>query len=126
MHWTSGSSGRTSLGAGAPPHSQVNRSKRRRPMRLDNKVAVVTGSSSGVIGRKHHSVYGAAKAGVNQLTKAAALDYAKQNIRVNAVAPSSVWTGLVPMSKEHPEPPPGVGRPAGIPMDRWGLPREIA
>jgi NAD(P)-dependent dehydrogenase (short-subunit alcohol dehydrogenase family) len=83
-------------------------------------------SSSGVVGRKHHSVYGAAKAGVNQLTRAAALDYAKQNIRVNAVAPSSVWTGLVPMSKEHPEPPPGVGRPAGIPMDRWGLPREIA
>ena len=83
-------------------------------------------SSSGVVGRKHHSVYGAAKAGVNQLTKAAALDYAKQNIRVNAVAPSSVWTGLVPMAKTHPEPPPGVGRPAGIPMDRWGLPREIA
>jgi NAD(P)-dependent dehydrogenase (short-subunit alcohol dehydrogenase family) len=83
-------------------------------------------SSSGMIGRKHHSVYGAAKAGVNQMTKAAALDYAKQNIRVNAVLPSSVWTGLVPMSKDHPEPPHGVGRPAGIPMDRWGLPREIA
>lgn len=83
-------------------------------------------SSSGVVGRKHHSVYGAAKAGVNQMTKAAALDYAKLGIRVNAVVPSSVWTGLVPMSKEFPEPPPGVGRPAGIPMDRWGLPREIA
>jgi NAD(P)-dependent dehydrogenase (short-subunit alcohol dehydrogenase family) len=83
-------------------------------------------SSSGFVGRKHHSVYGAAKAGVNQLTKAAALDYAKQNIRVNAVVPSSMWTGLVPMSREFPEPPPGVGRPPGIPMDRWGLPREIA
>ena len=83
-------------------------------------------SSSGFIGRKHHSIYGAAKAGVNQLTKAAALDYAKRNIRVNAVVPSSVWTGLVPLSKEHHTPPPKVARPAGIPMDRWGLPIEIA
>jgi NAD(P)-dependent dehydrogenase (short-subunit alcohol dehydrogenase family) len=83
-------------------------------------------SASGMIGRKHHSVYGAAKAGVNQLTKAAALDYAKLGIRVNAVLPGTVWTGLVPMSREHPEPPPGVGRPAGIPMDRWGKADEIA
>ena len=60
------------------------------------------------------------------MTKAAALDYATQNIRVNAVLPGSVWTGLVPMSKDHPEPPPGVGRPAGLTMDRWGLPREIS
>jgi NAD(P)-dependent dehydrogenase (short-subunit alcohol dehydrogenase family) len=81
-------------------------------------------SASGMIGRKHHSVYGAAKAGVNQLTKAAALDYARANIRVNAVLPGTVWTGLV--SKEHTEPPPGAARPPGIPMDRWGLPREIA
>jgi NAD(P)-dependent dehydrogenase (short-subunit alcohol dehydrogenase family) len=29
-------------------------------------------SASGLVGRKHHSVYGAAKSGVNQLTKAAA------------------------------------------------------
>ena len=83
-------------------------------------------SSSGFVGRKGHSVYGSAKAGVNHLTKIAALDYAKLNIRVNAVVPSSMWTGLVPMAKEHPEPPPGVWRPAGIPMDRWGLAREIA
>jgi len=83
-------------------------------------------SSSGMVGRKHHSVYGSAKAGVNHLTKIAALDYAKMNIRVNAVVPSTMWTGLVAMSKDHPEPPPGIGRPAGLPMDRWGLAREIA
>jgi NAD(P)-dependent dehydrogenase (short-subunit alcohol dehydrogenase family) len=83
-------------------------------------------SATAMVGFKRHSVYSAAKAGVNQLTKAAALDYADDNIRVNAVCPGTVWTGLVALSKDHAEPPPGVFRVAGIPMDRWGLAGEIA
>ena len=84
------------------------------------------GSGSAVIGWKHHSIYSAAKAGVHQMTRAAALDYADNNIRVNAVAPGTIWTGLVEKSKEFTEPPPGFFRLPGIPLDRWGLPREIA
>jgi NAD(P)-dependent dehydrogenase (short-subunit alcohol dehydrogenase family) len=87
---------------------------------------VNTTSASGVVGWKGHSIYGAAKAGANQLTRAAALDYAKHNIRVNAVAPGTIWTGLVPMSKDSPTPPDGIFRLPGIPMDRWGLAEEIA
>jgi len=87
---------------------------------------VNTTSAAGVVGWKHHSVYGAAKAGVNQLTRAAALDYAKDNIRVNAVVPGTVWTGMVELSKDSPEPPAGGFRLPGIPMDRWGLAREVA
>jgi len=87
---------------------------------------VNTTSASGVVGWKHHSIYGAAKAGVNQLTKTAALDYAGNNIRVNAIAPGTIWTGLVPASRENPTPPPGIWKLPGIPMDRWGLASEIA
>jgi len=83
-------------------------------------------SASGLVGWKHHGVYGAAKAGVNQLTKVAALDYAGKNIRVNAVLPGTMWTGLVKQSEQFPEPPPGIFRLPGIPMDRWGLASDIA
>jgi NAD(P)-dependent dehydrogenase (short-subunit alcohol dehydrogenase family) len=87
---------------------------------------VNTTSASGVVGWKHHSVYGAAKAGVNSLTRAAALDYSDRNIRVNAVAPGTMWTGLVGASQQFAEPPADFPKLAGIPMDRWGLARDIA
>lgn len=87
---------------------------------------VNTTSASGVVGWKHHSVYGAAKAGVNQLTKTAALDYSDKNIRINAVAPGTMWTGLVEASKTHETPPDSFPTLAGIPMGRWGLASDIA
>lgn len=87
---------------------------------------VNTTSASGVVGWKHHSVYGAAKAGVNQLTKTAALDYSDKNIRINAVAPGTMWTGLVEASKTHAEPPAEFPVLAGIPLGRWGTARDIA
>ncbi|MCB2076645.1 MAG: SDR family oxidoreductase [Novosphingobium sp.] len=87
---------------------------------------VNTGSASAVIGWKHHGVYGAAKAGVHQMTKAAALDYSDQGIRVNAIAPGTMWTGLVEASQTHDAPPAEYPVLAGIPMGRWGLAKDIA
>ena len=84
------------------------------------------GSASAVVGWKHHSIYGAAKAGVHSMTRAAALDYADKKIRVNAIAPGTIWTGLVKQSEQFAAPPEGVFRLPGIPMDRWGLATEIA
>ncbi|MDR2856831.1 MAG: SDR family oxidoreductase [Novosphingobium sp.] len=87
---------------------------------------VNTTSASGVVGWKHHSVYGSAKAGVNALTRAAALDYSDKGIRVNAIAPGTMWTGLVGASQQHAEPPADFPTLAGIPLGRWGLAKDIA
>ncbi len=83
-------------------------------------------SAAGLVGWKGHSVYAAAKGGVVQLTRCAALDYAGDNIRVNAVCPGTVWTGLVKESAIHPEPPADARVLPGIPLNRWGLASEIA
>jgi NAD(P)-dependent dehydrogenase (short-subunit alcohol dehydrogenase family) len=95
-------------------------------LRTGGGAIVNTGSASAAIGWKHHGVYSSAKAGVHQLTKVAALDYSDRNIRVNAVAPGTMWTGLVPASKAHDAPPEGFPTLAGIPMGRWGYAEDIA
>ena len=87
---------------------------------------VNTASAVGLVGWKHHSIYGAAKAGVIQMTKCAALDYADRNIRANCVCPGYTWTGLVKQSAVHPVPPPDTPSPPGVPMGRWGLASELA
>lgn len=49
-------------------------------------------SMAGVAGEKHHCIYSASKGFMNALTKSFAIDYGREGIRCNAVAPSSVLT----------------------------------
>src|SRR6201993_120990 len=56
---------------------------------------VNTSSVAGHVGMGQVSIYTASKHGVEGLTKALALEFAKHNIRINAVAPAGVATDMV-------------------------------
>jgi 2-deoxy-D-gluconate 3-dehydrogenase len=81
-------------------------------------------SQAGVVGIEERSAYCASKGGVTQLTKVLALELARHNITVNAVAPTFVETELTRSTLENP-----VWRDrilARIPLGRVGTVAEIA
>ena len=68
--------------------------------------------------------YGAAKAGIVALTRNLAVQWAKERIRVNAVAPGLTDSNMTTPMKSFPEIE--AAELAKIPMGRRGVPEEIA
>lgn len=62
-----------------------------------------TSSIAGVFGIPGFSAYAAAKGGIRLLTQTVALEYAADNIRVNAVAPGPVRTPMVERAMQEQE-----------------------
>jgi NAD(P)-dependent dehydrogenase (short-subunit alcohol dehydrogenase family) len=83
---------------------------------------VNTSSIFGLNGYPGWSLYVATKHAVTGMTKAAALDYARQNVRVNAVGPGPVETPL--LAKGTGGDPHSYA--AFVPMGRIGQPDDIA
>jgi NAD(P)-dependent dehydrogenase (short-subunit alcohol dehydrogenase family) len=82
-------------------------------------------SIAGLNGIPYAGPYAATKHAVVGLTKSGALDYATQNIRINAIAPGAIKTDIIALSIEQ-----GQYDEATIsamhPMARMGNPEEIA
>ena len=85
---------------------------------------VNTSSSAGVIGQDSVVTYSATKHGIVGLTKSLVAEYAKDGLRVNAIAPGPTETPMVKAFYEaNPEMKENATR--GIPQKRLGTPEEV-
>ena len=83
------------------------------------------GSVSGLTAAPWHASYGAAKAGVAALCRTLSVEWGAHGIRVNSVAPGSIYTPRIELIiGEHPELQ--EQQRQRIPMGRWGTPEDIA
>jgi NAD(P)-dependent dehydrogenase (short-subunit alcohol dehydrogenase family) len=83
---------------------------------------VNTASIAGLVGLRNASAYVAAKHAVIGLTKTAAMEYAVDGIRVNAVCPGFIATRMTAQTREQR----GDAIIARTPLGRFGEPQDIA
>jgi NAD(P)-dependent dehydrogenase (short-subunit alcohol dehydrogenase family) len=86
---------------------------------------VVTSSVSGLGGEPNHLAYGTAKAAAINLARCAAIDLARDGIRVNTVCPGPIHTPMTnPLRERSPDRYEELRRT--IPLGRWGEAHEVA
>lgn len=88
-------------------------------------VIINTGSVSGLAADYGLGAYNAIKAGVINLTRATAIEYARKGIRCNAVCPGAILTPPILKSRRA-NPDLAAQTERAIPMGRYGEPIEIA
>lgn len=97
-----------------------------RVMREKGYGKIINISSTSALGNAGQLNYSASKAGVIGMTKTAAKELGAKGINVNAIAPGMIWTDMMKNM-----PPESIKQmdamlPYLVPMNRKGLPRDIA
>jgi len=70
--------------------------------------------------------YGAGKAGIVQMTLNMGVAWAREGVRVNAVAPGLIETGMTSVMKAEGMEAIEKAEIARVPMARWGTPEDVA
>ncbi len=84
-------------------------------------------SISSTCGIPGQAIYGPSKAGLLQLTRQLAVEFADRNVRVNAVSPGTIETPMVDALLHDPERRPKLDwLRARHPIGRFGRPEEVA
>lgn len=98
------------------------------PMKKQGHGAIINfGSIWGGVGAAGVTAYCASKGAVHQITRAMALDYVKDGIRINAVCPGEVNTPMLASERSEPVTPELMQQLADtVPMGRLAEPVEIA
>ncbi|PHT36956.1 hypothetical protein CQW23_24656 [Capsicum baccatum] len=93
-----------------------------------NGNVIFVSSIAGLLAMPSVSLYSASKGAINQITKNLACEWAKDNIRVNSVAPAVILTPLVDTGiKENPQIKKEIDSYiARTPLGRAGKPDEIS
>ncbi|MEX5271789.1 SDR family NAD(P)-dependent oxidoreductase [Kocuria sabuli] len=81
-------------------------------------------SQAGLVAIEERAAYGTSKAGLIHLTRLLALEWARENIRVNAVAPTFVRTELTASTLDRPDW--AAELLSRIPAGRFGEPEDVA
>jgi len=91
-------------------------------------VIINMSSDAGLYGNRNCPAYCASKGGVSNLTRAMALDYAKENIRVNAVCPATIDTPMLEREANRREDREEYLKATAEehPVGRVGKPEEVA
>jgi len=84
-----------------------------------------TASIAGLVANRGSAHYCASKAGVIALTRVAAMEYGRYNIRVNAICPGAIDTPMVERINKASGAPPSSGARTSF-FGRVGKPEEIA
>ena len=92
-----------------------------RAMKDSGGCIINVGSLAGLMAPRNHSAYAVSKASVMALTRSLAVEYGKQNVRVNAVVPGPIQTeGFIAAGGDP------VKRAQTIPTGKMIQPEEIA
>ncbi len=91
-------------------------------MRRQQSGSIINVSSTSRFGNPGQLNYSATKGGVVAMTRTAAKELARKNVRCNCISPGTIWTDMLKAVAD----PILDGMKAVIPLGRFGDPKEVA